>query len=989
MVLEDLNEKQREAVSSPRKPVLLIAGPGTGKTRTLIGRIIYEIENHHIPPEQILALTFSNKAANEINKRLVKSLKNKAEKIRTGTFHSFCLDVLRKYYSIAGLPKNFSVCDEEYQKRLIKQLIVSRIKENVEKKINGILLAFSSYLLKDKPLPTFSANIFDEYNKHLSKYGLVDYDQILVKTLELFTENPDILNQYRFLNQSILVDEFQDTDAVQYQIVKLLAEKHRNIFVVADDDQSIYAWRGANPANIRQFMTDFNIKDPIFLDTNYRSGQGIMDTAQKIVQSTDRIEPNKIIRSSAEKQARVEVIFFDDEEQELQFIINKINYFHTSEKIPLSEIVVIYPRHVFGQKISSYLLRERIPHQQAVGKNLIDHPIMQKVILYLKLIREPADALILEELVESELGYHIFKQVQEIRFTKQISFRKALSELSNRDTISYDVRRQINTLIGNVANLVNLKTFFNFDQLINEIIKSTQELNVSVLSHNAGKLKKIDAKRLAKLKNMQMTIWVYHSDPRLLFLATKLLEMTFKQTISELTHEKLIHLKKEDLVIILEPFPVENLVCDYVTLFPTAASRRVGIISNLYRWLQVQLKTPRSGVFNKYVVFDLETTGKNPETNRIVEIAAVKVRDGQIIDQFQSLANPGIPIDKEATEVHHISDDDVKDAPSIAEIWPGFINFIEDDLLIAHNGYAFDFKIIDRAARELKQNKIRNTRYDSLILARNIFPNAQNSIDGLVDRFKLDAGKRHRALDDVIVLHEIFQKLLDIIDDREISTLGEDLTEFAALGNMLENQIAATEDKILFTAGIRKLLSPYSAIRKKYAARFAIDDVELVTNLRRIKDRIAPSLKFYDNNDDFFKRILETAAEFNKLEIDVAIAEFLSHVALVNPQDTLGNIDAVSLLTYHSAKGLEFEKVIIVGVEDEQMPSFFAYKSDDDDDRPVTEKLEEQKRLFYVGITRAKAEVYMTLVKNRFGRRQKSSPFLDEIKNDIELVFKP
>jgi len=121
------------------------------------------------------------------------------------------------------------------------------------------------------------------------------------------------------------------------------------------------------------------------------------------------------------------------------------------------------------------------------------------------------------------------------------------------------------------------------------------------------------------------------------------------------------------------------------------------------------------------------------------------------------------------------------------------------------------------------------------------------------------------------------------------------------------------------------------------------------------------------------------------MEIDLAIAEFLSYLSLLNPQDCLKNIDAVSLLTYHSAKGLEFERVILVGLEDEQMPSFFAYKTDDDDDRPVNEKLEEQKRLFYVGMTRAKTEVIMTLVKNRFGRRQRSSPFLDDIKSDINV----
>lgn len=983
--LSELNEKQLQAVTAPRQPVLLIAGPGTGKTRTLIARIYYQIENFRVDPAQILALTFSNKAAREIRQRLEKNLKERAAKIRSATFHSFCLDMIRKNHELLGLKRNFSVCDEDYQKRLLKQILQGRLRENIDKKINGILLAFSLHILKNKTLPPFSANIYDEYKEHLKKHNLIDYDQILIHALNLLAENPDILNQYRFLNQAILVDEFQDTDPVQYQIVQLLAELHRNIFAVADDDQSIYSWRGANPENIRRFMADFNIKKPLFLDRNYRSGKGIMDTAQKIVQTTDRIEPEKVVQSAQDDEAQIRVLFFDDEAQECHFIANRINDWYKNQHIPLSEIAIIYPRHQFGERISGYLLKQRIAHQQALGKNLIDHPLMQKVVLYLKLIREPSDSLILEELVENELGYNILKQVQQIRNSEQISFRKALSELGARQNISYDVRRQINTLIGNIANLVNLKSFFTFKRLIDEIIKATQEFSVSVLNQQASKLKSYETSKINDLQKPDRAIWLYHGDDRLEFIAKKMLDTALAKPVRILSQDKLIHVAKNDLILLLNPFAVENLPCRYVTLFQSGVSRRNGILSQLFRWLQVQLRLSNIHIFEEYVAFDLETTGKNTETDRIVEIAAVKVIKGKIVAEFQSLINPQMPIDPEATEIHHITDADVKDAPLIEEIWPEFIQFIDKHLLIAHNGYAFDFKIIDRVARDLKKKRISNIRYDSLILARNLFSDAQNSIDGLVDRFKLDSGVRHRALDDVKVLHEIFQRLLATIDSRETRTCCEDLCEFVALGNALENQVSATEDRVLFMAGIRKLLSPYSVIRKQYAAEFNTEDMELTEQLMRVKEKVAPNLKLYDTHDDFFKRTLDIASEFNSLEIDSAIAAFLSNVALINPQDCLSAIDAVSLLTYHSAKGLEFERIILVGVEDEQMPSFFAYKDDTDDERPVAEKLQEQKRLFYVGVTRAKKEVIMTLVKNRFGRRQRSSPFLEEIKDFVTL----
>ncbi|MEJ2053522.1 MAG: UvrD-helicase domain-containing protein [Calditrichaceae bacterium] len=650
-ILSGLNPRQKEAVTSPRQPLLIIAGPGTGKTRTLITRIIYEIEHHHITPEQILALTFSNKAAEEIRTRLAVFLKNNAKAVRVSTFHAFCLDILRKNFEAAGLDKNFSVCDSQYQKRLLKQILLSRVRENIDRKINGILLAFSNHILKGKTLPVFSATIYEEYSKHLEKHQLIDYDQILLTAHNLLKKNKDILNQYRFLNQSILVDEFQDTDPVQYQIIKMLAEKHGNIFVVADDDQSIYAWRGANPANIRCYMDDFNITKPIFLDQNYRSGSGIMDTAQKIVRSTDRIEPNKVINSSNEKDAKIFIQFFDDEEQEILFLVNKIKDWVTNANTSLSDIAIIYPRHQFGDRITSYLIKERIPHQLAAGKNLIDSPIMQKITLYLKLIRDPADTLILEELVENELGYHIYKQVQEISRQKRINFRKALGELTIQENLSYKVRRQINTFVGSIANLVNLKSFYTFKRLINEIIKSTQAINISILSDHLSRIKPVDYEYIKHLEKESTAIWLYHSDPKIQYVAQNMLKNAFNKQVMELSREKIIHIKREDFAIFLEPFKVENLPCSYINLFTNQVTRRNGILSQLFRWLQIQMKPAPNKIFDNYVVFDLETTGKNPENCGIVEIAAVKVKQGKIVDEFQFLVNPGTPIETEAFSV--------------------------------------------------------------------------------------------------------------------------------------------------------------------------------------------------------------------------------------------------------------------------------------------------------------------------------------------------
>jgi len=984
LLLAHLNEKQAAAVSAPRRPLLLLAGPGTGKTLTLIYRIIYNLKYFKIPPDQILALTFSNKAAAEIKQRLFEVIPDKADKIRCSTFHSFCLDILRKYPDESGLNKHFAVCDQEYQERLLCRLLETRMRDNPQKKVKGILLAFSNYLLKGRALPAFSSGLYEEYALHLNRHNLVDFDQIIVKTHWLLENSKDILEQYRFMNSAVMVDEFQDTDPVQYEVVHLLASKHGNIFTAADDDQSIYAWRGANPDNIRKYMQDFSIDKPVFLEQNYRSGEKIMETAANLIKDTDRVEPDKIINGNPHQNAVLKAVFFRNERDEINFIINKIKHWQNNDHAANSDIALIYPRHIFGDRVSNYLLKERIPFQQAAGRNLSEHPVMKKILLYLKLIRDPSDNLIVEELAESELGYHLYKQIQNISTLKRISFRKALYLASTQPEISYNLRNQLNTFIGNTANLVNLKSFFNFEQLIGEIIQGIQNLVPTALQKYASKFKPLFFKKTPVRTKPGARIWFYHPDEKIRYLGVRLLKNSFDTEIVSLTSEKIIHIKKNDLVLLSGPLKTEGLPCPFITLFKEKNEYREGMLTILFRWIQRQLKE-ENAVFKSYVVFDLETTGKDPDSCGIVEIAAARAVNGRIEDTFHRMINPGMPIEPEASNVHHITDADVKDSPSISGIWKEFKDFVGDNLLIAHNGFAFDFKIIDRTAKEIGEQKLQNLRYDSLILARNLFHGQQNSIDGLAARFKLDAGTRHRAADDVKVLHDIFQKLLAVQERNETNSLGEDLCEFASLGNVLENSLAAAEDKILFQAGIKKLISPYSAVRQNYCAEFSIDDEELLQNLIRIASKVSPASAVYSTDEDFYRRVMQTAAEFSRLQVDLAVPEFLSYVSLVNPQDSLDKIDAVSLLTFHAAKGLEFDKVIILGMEDEQMPSFFAYRNDDQDDRSVSKKIEEQKRLLYVGITRGKNEILFTIVENRSGRKHKSSPFLEQIRSTIEI----
>ncbi|MBD3306039.1 AAA family ATPase, partial [candidate division KSB3 bacterium] len=267
--LEQLNPKQRQAVTAPLQPILVIAGPGTGKTRTLVARMLYLIQHYGIPPHKILAVTFTNKAKDEMRSRLREELGDAVNDLTIGTFHRYCLDVLRTYHREVGLPKQFAIADETTQLMTLSH--ASRITD--ERSLRTVLNAISSYRLnKDHLNPNFQGvalKWLTPYQKKLRKNNLIDFDQIILLTQTLLSEHPELIEEQQQRFDAILVDEFQDTDPVQYDIMRSLAQQHRNVFAVADDDQSIFAWRGAHIENIQRYMDDFECRDnQIILDEN-------------------------------------------------------------------------------------------------------------------------------------------------------------------------------------------------------------------------------------------------------------------------------------------------------------------------------------------------------------------------------------------------------------------------------------------------------------------------------------------------------------------------------------------------------------------------------------------------------------------------------------------------------------------------------------------------------------------------------------------------
>ncbi len=985
-ILSFLNEEQIEAVQKPLLPVLVIAGPGTGKTRLLTSRIAWLIEEHQIPPEKILAVTFTNKAALEMKSRLQDLIGQKGKDVLTSTFHSFALSLIRKYYSRLQLDQFFSVCDQDYQQRLLINLCAPYIKENLELKVKGILLSISNYIIRGKSLSSFAGDRFDEYQHHLKKHSLIDFDQIVRYCQVLLTENDDVCEEYRHLYPAILVDEFQDTDPVQYDIIKMLAQKNKNIFVVADDDQSIYTWRGANPENIKKYMTDFSITDPVFLQINYRNGDKILTNAHRIIRHTDRIEPAKKLKVDKAKSNDINLNFFYNEVDEVNFILSKIHEW-IEEGIPYGEIAIIYPFHKIGQSLEHFIIKKEIPYQMATGKSILENPLIGRMVLYLNLIRDPDDSIGLEELARVELGESLFGLIKHLSQQQKATFRQILYKFykEKEGNLPYDSLLKIRNFIAHIANLVNLKGFFTFHQIVNEIFMETDPQDQSFLFQyrkvldNFTTIQHIPGLHL--LNDLDKNLFVYHSDRRISFLASRLLGsiLSRKTQIIEAAAEDDLD-AENDLLLELEPSPLKISSDQKVPVYMIKNEKREGSLSCLFKFCQWLTSKQDNDPFQDYVVLDLETTDKDKDSCGIVEIAAVRVKNNKITAELNSLINPQMPISKGAQNIHHISDKDVKNAPTIEQFWPEFIDFIDNTIMIAHNGYNFDFPILDRYSKKISGKKLPNIRIDTLVIARNLFPLESNSIDSLIQRFELKADKRHRALDDVLVLVEIMQKLQSIRLEISRLTSLEMFLDLVSLGNFIENKISGDEDRLFFFAGGRKLQSAYSKIRTDYAETFGENEVKLRERIHERLYQLNPRLITYKNNEHLLNKIKQLAAQYEKVDFDEAIANFLSYLSLNSSQDQLENINAISLLTYHSAKGLEFDKVILMGMENKNMPGFHALRNDTDDDRPISKKLEEQRRLFYVGMTRAKSELVLTAVKNRGGWEHESSPFLKDLK---------
>ncbi|MEM6639025.1 MAG: DNA helicase II [Pseudomonadota bacterium] len=422
-ILASLNDAQREAVSAPLKPVLVLAGAGSGKTRVLIHRIAWLIERERVSPHALLAVTFTNKAATEMRGRLERLLSMDARALWVGTFHGLAHRLLRIHWREAGLIQTFQIMDGEDQKRFIKRLLTSLGHGDGQwdpKEVRGFINGNKNEGrrpddLDDDHDPTRRQLIdfYREYQSACDRAGLVDFAEILLRAYELWRDNPPILEHYRQRFGHILVDEFQDTNSIQYMWIRLLAGEHGVPFVVGDDDQSIYRWRGARIEHIRQFQRDFLNTQVVRLEQNYRSTGNILAAANALIANNgSRMGKNLWTEGADGDLIRVFGAF--NERDEAEFVIGRINEW-VDEGGARSDIAILYRSNAQSRVFEERLIGMGIPYRVYGGLRFFERAEIKDALAYLRLVSNRHDDPSFERVVNLPTRGIGARTVEEIR----------------------------------------------------------------------------------------------------------------------------------------------------------------------------------------------------------------------------------------------------------------------------------------------------------------------------------------------------------------------------------------------------------------------------------------------------------------------------------------------------------------------------------------------------------------------------------------------
>ncbi|MEC1714673.1 DNA helicase PcrA [Schinkia azotoformans] len=518
-LLSGLNPEQQAAVRSTEGPLLIMAGAGSGKTRVLTHRIAYLISEKDVAPWNILAITFTNKAAREMKDRVANIVGPTAEEIWISTFHSMCVRILRRDIDRIGMNRNFSILDTSDQLSVIKKILKEKNidpKKFDPKTILGSISSAKNELITteeyEKSASDYYRNtisdVYKAYQDRLKKNQSLDFDDLIMMTIQLFDRVPEVLEFYQRKFQYIHVDEYQDTNRAQYMLVKSMAARFKNLCVVGDSDQSIYRWRGADIANILSFEKDYPNANVIMLEQNYRSTKRILDAANKVIEKNSNRKPKKLWTEN-DKGKKLVYYRGDTERDEGHFVAGKIKEIVESGKHSYQDIAILYRTNAQSRVMEEVLLKSNIQYNIVGGMKFYDRKEIKDLLAYLRLIANPDDDISLTRIInvpKRGIGASTMDKVGEYALNAGISVNEALNEV---DFMGLSARFT-NTLIefrDQIRNWNQMQEFLSVTELVEEVLEKTgyrDMLKAEKTIEAEGRLENIE-EFLSVTKNFEKT----------------------------------------------------------------------------------------------------------------------------------------------------------------------------------------------------------------------------------------------------------------------------------------------------------------------------------------------------------------------------------------------------------------------------------------------------------------------------------------------------
>ena len=485
-IYDSLNDKQKEAVFYSDGPLLILAGAGSGKTRVLTHRVAYLIHEKNVNPYNIMAITFTNKAAREMRDRINRLIGHGAEAVWVSTFHSACVRILRRYIDRIGYNNNFTIYDSDDQKTAIKaackklQVDTKFVKERAI--MSAISMAKNNMITPeeyrnsaDDIRTKIISKVYEEYQSRLKKNNALDFDDLLVKTIELFKSDKEVLMAYQDRLQYIMVDEYQDTNKVQFEFIKLLADKYKNICVVGDDDQSIYKFRGADISNILNFEQIFTGTKVIKLEQNYRSTKNVLEAANQVI-AHNYSRKQKTLWTEREAGDLVEFRQLDNEYHEAEFIVNSIKDLIDENRYDYKDIACLYRTNAQSRVIEEALLKENIPYKIIGGQNFYQRKEIKDLIAYLKTISNGDDDFAVRRIInvpKRGIGATTIEKVQKYADDNNMSFYQALEDKKCRISLGPRAEGKVNSFVYFIQRMKAELEYDSISDLMENILSET------------------------------------------------------------------------------------------------------------------------------------------------------------------------------------------------------------------------------------------------------------------------------------------------------------------------------------------------------------------------------------------------------------------------------------------------------------------------------------------------------------------------------------